>query len=334
MPVSLTPVPGAGGFVALATLLARSKGDYLTAYELARASRQEHLASVLKAAVESGGLDTALAPYRQIVEGFTQSLASLSVLDRLLADGAMRRCPLRANVVSTTGILTGATVDEAAVKPLSSLSLTGDQLEPVKSSTIVVVSNDLVRMGGAPAQTFLFQELRLSVARATDARFLSDISSAAGASVTSTGTTAAQILADLNALLDAVVLTGAERPYWILRPVQAATLTTLAGSGGNLLFPGMSAAGGTLLGLPALVSNQLPANTALLLDASAVVGDSDTIVLDAAVAGALAMRDDPSAPSNQTSLYQTDSTALRAERWWGAVLARSSGAAKLVSIAW
>jgi hypothetical protein len=72
----------------------------------------------------------------------------------------------------------------------------------------------------------------------------------------------------------------------------------------------------------------------LLFDAAQLVGNTDVIVMNSARHAGLVMDDAPSdGAANLVSLWQTNSKALRAERWFGAEVTGSS-VAHLVDAEW
>jgi hypothetical protein len=64
----------------------------------------------------------------------------------MLAD--LRVVPLKTRVAVTTLAVTGHIVGEGTVKPISTLELSGQMLEPVKALAIVVLTRELIRFAG------------------------------------------------------------------------------------------------------------------------------------------------------------------------------------------
>ena len=59
-------------------------------------------------------------------------------------------------------------------------------------------------------------------------------------------------------MLDTVNVTGNGKLYWIMPPAVANRASTKLNSNGDRTFPNMSPTGGEMLGLPALVTSQVP----------------------------------------------------------------------------
>jgi hypothetical protein len=127
--------------------------------------------------------------------------------------------------------------------------------------------------------------------------------------VVTTGTTSAQISADLAAMIAAITTPG---PYiWILKPKTAARIALTLGS---------QAAGlpNSLFGIQTVVSANSPAQIALIDPSSILFSDSGQFDLDASRYALLELND---APANPTvagtilhSLYGRNDVAIKAMR--------------------
>jgi hypothetical protein len=92
------------------------------------------------------------------------------------------------------------------------------------------------------------------------------------------------------------------------------------------VFPDVSLAGGTLLGVPTIVALDAPDSLVVAIDAAAVVVADNGIELDPSAAAAVQMDTAPSAgATNVVSLWQSDSIAVRVTRWISWVLGREDG---------
>lgn len=327
----------AGELVTLARMLLRGEGNVSRSLILAEREvpHLSRVAAVLKTAVVAG---TTLSPswagnladYRQMATGFVDSLRNLSVFDRLFPD--MRRFPLRTRLGVVSVGASGADVGEGAPAPVSQFTLADGQLEAKKAVAIVVVSQELLKSDRtAVVDTTLSRELRVAVAAATNARFLSGVTAGA-ASVVSSGSTAANVLADVEALLDRVNPTALSRLYLVVDGSTAGKLATKANSDGSQAFPAMTPQGGELAGIPVMVADDVAGDTSgphmVLIDAAAIAADSDLVMLDTSTEATLQMDSQPSpGPQNHVSLFQTNSVALKATRWYGFELLRSNGVA-------
>ena len=174
---------------------------------LATADASHRLRTILKGAVEAGSTIDAtwagpLVAYREISTGFAASLAPWSSYDRIYNDNAFMRTPLKTAISIASTAATGSSVSELAAKPISQLSFTRTTLEPAKVWSAIVSGEELVRSISPAAITRLGDELRRACALATDKAFLAKLAACTGvASNASTGLSATQFLADLDAAL-------------------------------------------------------------------------------------------------------------------------------------
>ena len=98
-------------------------------------------------------------------------------------------------------------------------------------------------------------------------------------------------------------------------PALAMKAAALSGVNG-FVYPGMSPTGGTLAGIPTLVSDQLAAGRVVLADASQIATSDGGIVLDSASHASVQLNDAPSGAAG-VSLWQNNLLGLRAERYLG-----------------
>lgn len=339
--MSLDQSAGGAEFVRLARLVGRARGKLAYAAHFAEASPgDERVARILRSAVAAGTMADAawagdLAGYGIIAAGFIESLRSLSVFDRMFSDGSIRRIPLRTRLAVSTNAIVGNEVGEGINVPVSSMAFAASGLDARKVQALVAVTNEVLDGTTSAGAALLATELRGGVASATDAAFLAGL--LAGAP---TINGSASPLTDLGNLLDVVNTKGAGKPYLVVAPRTANRLATKATTAGEQAFPGMTPNGGEIAGVPVLVSDQAPApdssgHGAILIDGSAIVGDSDTVAVDASENAALQLASDPASGAQQlVSMFQTNSTALLATRWFGFELIRDSGVCVLSGAQW
>jgi HK97 family phage major capsid protein len=322
---------GAGELVSLAQLLLRNAGvDALTLSLNAESNPDvpQRVKAVLKASI--GGVNTASpgwtdGTYHQLVSGFLESLRSISAFDRMLMDGAIRRAPLRARFGVTTVQPTAGVVAEAAPKPTSGLTLDLGEITPVKASSIIVVTGEMLRLMDSAAAALLSGEMRNAVAQASDAVFLVgllDHAVAHGNTVASTGSAAADALADIRTLLAIVSPRATSKLYLVTGTEVAQGLATQTTSSGAIAFPGMTPTGGEIQGVPVLVTDQMPTTSdgspLMLVDASRIAGDTEGLTMVAADSASVQMSDSPGASATSlVSMFETSARALRIERFLG-----------------
>ena len=248
--VALDQKQKAGAFLAVARLMAIHK-DLPHVERAVRDGRfSPKVQEIVKQAVAAGSLSSAsaIAPYDAAVSAFFESLQHVGIFDKILADGAFRRVPIKSRGVVVTGSASGNKIPEGMVKPISSLELDGETLAPKKSLAVLAVTQELLKLG-APGTSELFNsELRTAVAAATDAEFLSTLY-AATTPTASAGTTIDAVLEDLDVLLAAITSGARSRFYFIIDSTNAKRLAVKSGNSvpafpkfglnGGEIFPGV-----------------------------------------------------------------------------------------------
>ncbi len=329
-----------GQLVLIAFEMMKANGSTATLVAAANSARYmpEVTREVLKAASEAGGLNDVdfgshVAPYRQAVDAFIESLRDASIFDQILPN--MRRLPLHTRIVSATYAITGSQVGEGLAKPISQMTIGGSELELMKAATIIVLSKEIFVNSTSGAQALLSTELRNGVVSATNAIFIEKILNGV-TPINSAGSSVANILADVENLFDAVQFKSLSALYFVTNSATATKLASKpATNGDGFAFPTVSPMGGTLAGIPLLVTDALEPDSdgsrLLLLDAQGIAGNSDTITLDVSEETLLELDSAPDNPTNSgtvmTSLFQNGLRALKAERYLGAEVIRQNAVA-------
>jgi hypothetical protein len=226
--------------------------------------------------------------------------------------------------------MTGSTAAEGAVKQVSELQLSGANLEPIKSLTLVAASRELFELTESAGQTFLSSELRKGTVAATDLGFISILSSAA-TSIPTSGEDIASIYYDLRAMCMAIDVSAMSALFLVLNPQRAKLMALIEDGTGGRAFPDMSWRGGAVAQIPAVVSDGIADHKALLVDAAQVAGETDAITLDGSED---AMLDMAGGGSPSYSLFQRSSVAIRSERFSGAQVLGSAACALLTNVSW
>ena len=237
-----------------------------------------------------------------------------------------------------TGGVTGYGITQANVKPISSLSLAADTIEPRKAVATIVVNDELAKFGTPASEKLFNAELRKGVAAATDGAFLAGLADGVTPSA-SAGISAANVLTDLQTLLAAITTGPNSRLYFIIDATNAKKLVTKTNSSGAIAFASFGINGGEILpGVTALVTDQLPANTAMLIDATGILGETSNVDLKMARHATMQFDTAPDSPptalTGLVSLWQYNLRALMAERWFGFSKARSTAVAMLSGVAY
>jgi hypothetical protein len=249
---------------------------------------------------------------------------------------AMRRVPLHTRVGMVTSGFTAATVGQNAPKPISSLSITETTLDERKAVVIAAITDELVRYSMESADGGLFQtELQNALAVETDETFI-DILTSGATSFPSTGATAEAVRNDLRSALLAITTSKRSRLFLIVPPTIAKTLPVIHSSTGTGAFNGLRYDGGNVGGIEIVVSDGIASSSMVLVDASQVGAGSEGITLSASNQASVQMNTTPDSPptasSAYISLWQMNQTALRAERYFGAVKLSTTGVCVITSV--
>jgi hypothetical protein len=331
---------------------AHAKGRMQDALAYAELTRKpdDRVVALLRAAVGAGSTSLGspspwgdeLVGYRALQDGFYESLRSRSAFFRLLGDGSFSRVPMQTRVGISTTNATGWIVGAGKPVPLTRLNIAPGAMDPIKAASLMVVTEELLEAAGPAAEALFGRELRGAVADVVDREFFSII----GQGITPQ-TATANPLTDLQTLLDLVNATSGGRLYWLMSPKTANIVATQLTAGNALMFPNMTPTGGTLVGLPVVVSTQLPAaagspvtNSLWLIDGTGIAADAEGVEVEMSRESTVQMEDAPTQDavagtgSTVVSLWQTNSVGLLAKVYFAALRLRTNAVAVLEGIAW
>ena len=232
-----------------------------------------------------------------------------------------RQVPFRMAIpVDTTSVREGSWAGEGVPIPVAAQAFaTVPGLDALKAGVIVVLTHELIVSGVRTTEKIVTTAAVGGVSALLDFSFLDPASAAApgrpasitngATAVTSTGTTAAQIRADLNAMINAITTKGGSGLTWIM---QRKTLATIAGA------LELSESGTTLYRLPIITSDTSPQQITLVDASKIVIADEGQFDIDASKSASLQMdsapTDPPVAATVQVSLYQTNTVGVRVIR--------------------
>lgn len=331
-----------GEFLEIAKCHLASKGDISKACVIANSSsKSQSVKTVFKEMISAGNTNdpswaAALSEYRSASNTFIESLRSISVFDAIKPN--MQRRPLNVRTAIFTATFRGAVTSEADFIPVTSGDIDGLLLEPHRADCIVIVSDELVLANTADSDAAISYELKKAVSAATNRFFISEILDGAQSFVSRDYSPQA-IVNEISKLAAVVCVSAQSRPYLIVDVITATGLAFTVNNDGVLAFPDMTPAGGMISGIPVLVSDDLPNDSTgsyvVMLDAQAIAGGDYIVMLDAARYTSLQMDDAPDqSPSPMVSMFQTNSVALKASRYFGFELIRESGVAYLTGVNW
>ncbi|WP_296222458.1 phage major capsid protein [uncultured Sphingomonas sp.] len=347
-----TNLPKGTAFTRYAMALGRSKGNLMQAAEIAKTwhDTTPEVETVLKAAVAAGTTtDTAwakpLVEYDNMVGEFAELLRPATIIGRI---PGLRRVPFNIKIPRQTGGSSVGWVGEGKPKPVSALAFDQITLGMAKTAGIVVITDELARSSTPAAEQVVRDDLVSQTAQFLDSQFV-DPGKAASAGVSpasitngvtpvvASGTDADAVRADVQALMAKFItanlsLAGA---VWIMTEMQALGLALMLNPLGQPEFPGLSIngnSGGTFMGLPVVLSENIPANAGsgspvtgagtriILAKASEILlADDGQTMLDVSSEASLQMDSAPDATPSATtvfvSLWQMNMIGIRAERY-------------------
>lgn len=237
--------------------------------------------------------------------------------------GARPAPPLtRLNSVANGTIATFMT--EGKPIPVSSLGFSNPvTLRPAQVSGIVPFSDELLRSADPAALNLVTADLTRALAVAQDTALLDAQAAVDGGraasillGVSSTGGgSPTDIEADLVELVKGIRGGEAESPAFITSLTGALYLATLRATDGSRLFPDVTLTGGSILGVPLLVSPAAGAKL-VMLDGALLVYTDSGVEIERSNVGALQFSDSPTdGAANMVSLWQTNTTALKTTQY-------------------
>jgi hypothetical protein len=282
-----------------------------------------------KASVAVGGIDVGwggapIAPFAQSSVAFLQSLAPYSSFDRIWNDNAFFPLPMRTRIAVATTAAVGSTVPEDTPKPVASMSFSQAQQPALKAVAEVVLSDEVLLLTTPSANRLFELEMQKSVAKATDAKFMSILSAGAGSTHASSGLSPAAFLSDLTTALQSIQTEDASRLYLTL-PISTFKAVSLLRDTGGLLV-----SNGKIGNISVLASSGATTEGFLFDAANAIGADNDIAAVTVSNEATLVMQDNPTAADTHLlSLFQNNLTCIRCERFFSAVVLRANGIAKI-----
>lgn len=250
-------------------------------------------------------------------------------------------------------------VGEGKPKPLTKFDFSVTELRWYKAAAIAVLTEELMRFSDPSAERLVRDGLAGALMERLDIDFI-DPAKAASAnvspasitngatSVASTGNDADAIRCDLQALWAPFIAARipARTAVYIMNSTVALALSLMRNALGQAEFPGITINGGTLEGIPVIVSDYVPMNSAgasivVLANANDIwLADDGQVTIDASREASLQMLDNPTndvttpTPTTAVSLWQTNSVGLKAERFINWQRRRSAGVSYLTGVNW
>lgn len=359
-------------FTRYAMCLMTARGNPDTALRIAEARYpdEQRIHNVLRAAVAAGTTTDptwagALTQYVDFAGDFIEFLRPATIIGKFGTNGipALRAIPFNVRVKKQTSGGEAYWVGEGQPKPLTQFDFDTVLLRWAKIANIAVLTTEQVRFSTPNAETTVRSALADAIAQREDITFIDPavtaIADTRPASITngasshaSSGTDAAAVRADAGTLMTSFAT--AHLPYsqsvWIMNSTAAIQIFLMRNALGQQEFPGMLADGGTFMGRPVIVSDNIalsgsPASgiIVLMIPSEVYLSDDGQVVVDASTEASLQMDDAPTMKSTSgspqtpvgttvVSMFQTNSIAIRAERFINWVRRRDAAVQYLTGV--
>lgn len=265
-------MPKGAGFVSAMKCMSHAKGHPQYAAELARKNYPDapEIESYIRTKAAVGAATTtshaALTTPGALTGEFIGLLNDARIVGRL---SGFRNVP---HGVKIPRLVTGPSayvVGEAKPIPLTSTGVDDIEISRFKIAAMAPIANELLALGNPDVDVMFRDAIIEQVASKSDALFIDPTNAgssiqAAGityglAPVASAGVGPQHVRQDVKAALDkfSIANQGTNGAVWIMHSKTASALTFMRTAAGAAAFPGMTIDGGTLLGLPVLVSNSV-----------------------------------------------------------------------------
>lgn len=292
----------------------------------------------LRTIVEAGDTTTSgwasqlIPAAQQMMNEFLEMLRATTIMGRI---PGLRRVPFNIAVPVQTGSGSYTWVGEAAPKPVTSLTFSSVTLRWAKAAGIIVITEELARFSNPSAEVIIRDDMIQGLTRFFDTQFVgtgaevSNVSPAGilnGISATSTtGTSAATFRTDMATLINKFNTNNVDPSTIVLlmSATQATNLSLMITDLGVPLFPNITPMGGTILGMPVIVSQNVGTKIIALSARDILLAEDDGIRVDISREATVEMETAPavgeqSPPSTQSvlkSLWQNNLVGFRVERY-------------------
>jgi HK97 family phage major capsid protein/HK97 family phage prohead protease len=274
---------------------------------------------------------------------------------------SLRTAPFNVGIVGQTSGGAGYWVGQGKAKPLTKFSFDRQALGMSKVAAIAVITDELARASSPSAEQLVRDGLRDACVERLDIDFVdpakAEVANVSPASITNgvtalvstAGSTADSIRADLALLLQSFVASNqnVEDLVLLLPNTLALTLSLLTNAMGVPEFPAMTLRGGTLVGIPAIASQYVRTAAAgdmvIAVNARSIgLADDGAVSVEASREASLEMSDAPTGDAGAAtpvattlvSMWQTNSLALKAERFINWKKLRSGAVVYMSHVDW
>lgn len=318
-----------------------------------------HIMRQIKAAIPAATTThadwaSALMDPTNLAGEFIEFLRPATIIGRL----NLRNIPFNVRMIEQTQGGVGYWVGQGAPKPLTAFGYAPVTLGPTKVAAIVVLTEESVRLSTPNLDMLARDGLRDALVARIDQDLLNPAEAGVAniqpasltnglTALTSAGTSADNIRTDIANLVQVLRGANLRGPIVLVMPDSLATAAAfMANSLGQPEFPDLTSEGGSIRGIRVITSeylaNQSGAGNMVVAIAEREVflADDGSVRIDASGEASLEMLDNPTnnsatpTPTTMVSMFQTDSIALRAERWINWLKRRDDAVAYIDDVNW
>lgn len=284
---------------------------------------------------------------------FVEFLRPQTIIGRFGADGipGLRTVGFRMPLIGQSSGGDGYWVGEGQAKPLTKFDFTRTTLEPLKVANIAVASKEVLEYSSPSADAIIRDSLVAALRQRLDIDFIDPtktaVSGVSPASITngvtpipSSGSDADAVRADIRAAFAGFIAANnaPTSGVWLMSSTTALSLSLMSNPLGQPEFTGISMAGGTLFGLPVLVSEHIGDYVVLVNASDIYIGDEGGFSVDFSREASLQMDDAPDNPETAAtvlvSLWQRNLVGFLAERTINWAKRRASSVQVISDVAW
>lgn len=343
-------------FARFVKCLSVTRGNRLEALEVAKNVYHDNkrLHHVIKAAINAGTTTDpkwagALVEYTTIASDFIDFLRPQTIIGKFGNGGipSLRRVPFNIRVNRQTSGGSGYWVGQGKAKPLTKFAFDQITLGFAKVANIAVLTDELVRFSNPSADMLVRNELAAALIERLDIDFIdpkkNEVEGISPASITngsqdfvSTKNPEQDYMNLINYFIDNNMTLNTA--VWIMSAKTAMQLSLIRNPLGAKLYPDMNMTGGMWQGLPVIVSEYVGNNLVLMNANEVYLADDGSVVIDASREASLEMDDAPKGDSitptgaSLVSMWQTNSVAIRAERFINWKRRRDEGVAIVTGV--
>jgi HK97 family phage major capsid protein len=237
--------------------------------------------------------------------------------------------------IGSTGT-TGQWVGESRNKPVGAPAFSSATLRWAKAAQIVVISEELARFSSPSAEAIIRDLLIKGLGQFLDGQFVdpnvAEVSNVSPASIlngknavgNSSGPTAADFRVDMNALFAAFISNNQDptTAVVLMSATSAMGLAAQVNALGQPEFPSVTMTGGSILGVPVVVSETVSDRLILVNASDILFADDGGVRVDVSREATIEMSDAPATGEESPAtdliyhnMFQRNEVALRAERF-------------------